>query len=103
MERRDHWRRVYQTKAPETVSWHQPVAAASLAALDRLGAGPGQSLSDVGGGASTLADALLEMGWRDLTVLDIAEPALEAAKARLGDRAARAQWIATDLTKWRPE
>ncbi len=103
MERGEHWRRVYRTKAPKSVSWYQPIAEPSLAALDRLGAEPACSLIDVGGGASSLVDALLDRGWLDLTVLDIAEPALEAARARLGDRAAQVQWIAADVTEWQPE
>ena len=101
-ERETHWRRVYEEKAPDAVSWYQAEPAPSLRALDRFGAGPFSSIVDVGGGASTLVDALLERGWGDITVLDIAKPALEAAKARLGPLAERVKWEVADVTEWLP-
>lgn len=102
MSGRGHWQTVYETKSLERLSWYQAAPEPSLAALDRLGAGPGPSLIDIGGGASTLADTLLALGWRDLAVLDIAGSALGAAKARLGDKAAHIEWIQADVTDWRP-
>lgn len=98
----DHWTRVYQDKPSTGVSWFQPSPEPSLLALDRFGAGPGNSLIDVGGGASNLVDALLERGWRDLTVLDIARPALDATRERIGPLAAQVQWLAADITAWHP-
>lgn len=83
-EGQGHWTRVYQQKTPSDVSWYQPQPEPSLRALDRFGAGPSNSLIDVGGGASNLVDELLRRGWADLTVLDIAAPGLEASKERLG-------------------
>jgi SAM-dependent methyltransferase len=101
-EREQHWRTVYTDKQPEDVSWYQATPEQSLLALDQFGALPSQSLIDIGGGASTLVDALLARGWRDLTVLDIAAPALAAAQARLGDRAAGVTWQVADITAWQP-
>jgi trans-aconitate methyltransferase len=101
-ERERHWRTVYTDKQPEAVSWYQPTPEQSLLALDRLGAGPGQSLIDIGGGASTLVDALLARGWGDVTVLDIAAPALSAAQARLGAASANVAWEVADITDWQP-
>jgi 2-polyprenyl-3-methyl-5-hydroxy-6-metoxy-1,4-benzoquinol methylase len=101
--REEHWRKVYTEKQPDAVSWYQATPAPSLAALDRFGAGPEQALIDIGGGASTLVDALLERGWRDVTVLDIAAPALAAAQARLGELAAEVTWEVADITTWQPQ
>lgn len=101
-EGQDHWNRVYGEKAPSEVSWYQPEPEPSLRALDRFGAGPSMSLIDVGGGASNLVDALLKRGWRDLTVLDIAAPALEAAKQRLGSLEDKIHWEVADITEWQP-
>lgn len=102
IERADHWHQVYIEKQPENVSWFQAAPEQSLQALDRFDAGPAQSLIDIGGGASTLVDALLERGWCDLTVLDIAAPALAAAQARLGDKANAVAWEIADITAWQP-
>jgi trans-aconitate methyltransferase len=102
MDPREHWRSVYQAKRPDEVSWYQPSPDASLTALDRIGATPSSSLVDVGAGASTLVDALIERGWSDLTLVDIAEPALEATRVRLGSRAGKARWEIADIRHWHP-
>lgn len=51
----------------------------------------------MGGGASTLVDGLLEAGYREVTVLDIAPAGLTRARDRLGARAALAKWVAADI------
>jgi SAM-dependent methyltransferase len=51
---------------------------------------------DVGGGASTLVDALLDRGFERLTVVDLAESSLNAARARLGRRAYHVRWLKED-------
>jgi SAM-dependent methyltransferase len=101
-EREHHWHDVYTDKQPEDVSWYQATPAPSLAALDRFAVRASQSLIDIGGGASNLVDALLARGWEDVTVLDIAAPALAAAQARLGERAADVTWQVADITAWLP-
>lgn len=101
--RQDHWTRVYEQKAASEVSWYQAEPTSSLRALDRFGAQPTSSLIDVGGGSSTLVDALLRRGWSDVTVLDIAAPALGAVKARLGRDATRVHWQVADVTRWQPD
>ena len=103
MDRVRHWQDVYSRKQPEEVSWFQPSPAPSLAALDRLGIEESRALVDVGGGTSTLVAALLKRGWRDLTVVDIAEPALAASRERLGDQARLVDWVVADLCAWRPD
>ena len=84
MNRNEHWNTVYETKSSDSVSWYQAEPEPSLRALERFEVQPSAALIDVGGGASSLVDALMQRGWSDLTVLDIAAPALEVAKARVG-------------------
>lgn len=50
------------------------------------------AIIDVGGGASTLVDDLLDAGYRQITVLDLSGAALATAQARLGERASLVQW-----------
>ena len=52
---------------------------------------------DVGGGASSLVDHLLDRGYSQLTVVDISEAALDVARRRLGDRGRRVTWIVGDV------
>jgi hypothetical protein len=100
--RAQHWARTYQTKATEDVSWFQREPMTSLRLLTAAGLGAGTSLIDIGGGAATLVDAALRLGVTDVTVLDIAEPALAASRSRLGQTADRVTWLAQDVLAWAP-
>jgi SAM-dependent methyltransferase len=71
----------------------------SLELIETLGAPLESAVIDVGGGASLLADQLLERGFRDVTVLDISASALEAVGRRRG---ATVHLIHEDLLHWRP-
>ncbi|MCL4182365.1 MAG: class I SAM-dependent methyltransferase [Burkholderiaceae bacterium] len=92
MESKEHWEKVYATKATTQVSWFQEHAEVSLKLIRDAGISCQASIIDVGGGASTLVDDLVDRGYEDVTVLDLSGAALAAAKARLGPRAARVQW-----------
>lgn len=98
VDRRQHWETLYQTRATDAVSWFQPHAVSSLRLIERC-AGTGAEVIDVGGGASVLVDDLLDAGYRHVTVLDLAESALAASRARLGERAEAVEWIAGDITR----
>jgi len=84
------------------VSWYQANPKWSLALLDVAGATRDTKIVDVGGGASRLVDCLLDRGFTDLTVLDIAQRALTQAQERLGDRARAVRWIEADVTRFEP-
>lgn len=103
LTRRGHWDQVYSTKPANSVSWYQPTPDTSLRTLDDFGVPSTASLIDIGGGASSLIDNLLARGWSDLTVLDIAAPAFEVTKARLGDAAGHVRWLVADVTRWSPD
>jgi len=100
-DRRSHWQGVYEAKAADAVSWFQPSPESSLRMIgaSRLTA-PGRVL-DVGGGASTLVDNLLQQGF-EVTVLDIADAALEVSRQRLGEAARAVDWQVADITTWKP-
>lgn len=105
--REQHWQEVYTTKDEDEVSWFQDRPQTSLDLIAQTGLTAKASLIDIGGGASRLVDALLEAGWRDIAVLDIAGAALAKARERLGPRGAGADWsvdwIVADITRWRPQ
>lgn len=98
MTRKDHWEDVYKTKASTEVSWYSPHLKASLSLIRETGVDPDSRIIDIGGGASTLVDDLLAVGFRHITVLDIAESALEDAKNRLKERAQDVTWQVADVT-----
>lgn len=97
-EPKEHWERVYATRAPDQVSWYQEHARQSLELIGSIGLTRDASIIDVGGGASTLVDDLLGAGYASLTVLDLSAAALEAARTRLGERADEVRWIDGDIT-----
>lgn len=102
MDRKQHWSDVHSKRAPDRASWYQLRPALSLELIDRAGVDPKAGAIDVGGGTSTLVDELLEQGFANLAVLDVAGPALELARARLDDRADQVQWIEADVTEFEP-
>ena len=99
-DRQSHWQNVYLSKGEQEVSWTQPDPEPSLGLILRYAPSLKASIADIGGGASRLVDALAGRGYGHLTVLDLSEAALQAARQRLGARAAQVQWIAADATKW---
>lgn len=101
-ERQAHWDQIWSTKAADAVSWFQAEPEPSLSAIAALGLPPDAPILDVGGGASRLVDALIGQGFRDLTVLDIADAALDLARARLGGKAAQVHWEVADIAGWTP-
>lgn len=99
MQSKEHWEQVYQTKAPDAVSWFQEHAESSLQLIHATGVNYDASIIDVGGGASTLIDDLQKEGYQNLTVLDLSDAALNAAKSRLGVLASKINWIEADVTQ----
>jgi trans-aconitate methyltransferase len=102
VNRQDHWDKVYAGKSPESVSWYQARPAVSLELVAAAGIRPADDVLDVGGGASTFVDCLLDAGFSAVTVLDLSAEALARAQARLGTRAGQVQWIHEDVTLFRP-
>lgn len=99
MHAKDHWEKVYSTKATNAVSWFQPHADFSLGLIKAAGVGCDAAIIDVGGGASTLVDDLLANGFFNLSVLDLSAAALAEACKRLGYRASSVRWIEANITK----
>lgn len=97
-----HWSDVYATKSANDVSWYQSSPALSLSLIQKAAPDPVAGILDVGGGASVLVDQLLSLGYRDLSVLDIAASALAHSRGRLGDRRAEVDWIVCDITRFEP-
>ncbi|MFD1561741.1 class I SAM-dependent methyltransferase [Paraburkholderia silviterrae] len=99
MQSKEHWNRIYTTKASTNVSWFQEHANQSVELIRQAGVAKDAAIIDVGGGASTLVDDLLSEHYRNLTVLDLSDAALAVARARLGSHASAVSWIAGDITQ----
>jgi ubiquinone/menaquinone biosynthesis C-methylase UbiE len=100
---KEHWEKVYNTKQLTEVSWYEPRPQVSLDFVKSLGIKPDQSVIDIGGGDSLFADHLLALGFKDITVLDISEAAINRARQRLGKRADEVNWIVSDVLEFQPQ
>lgn len=103
MDTQAHWEKVYREKDPTAdVSWFQARPALSLELIAATNLDKSAPLIDVGGGASLLADCLLDAGFVDVSVLDVSTAALDHSRRRLGARAQSVHWIEADITAHEP-
>lgn len=101
-DRKKHWETIYLTKELKEVSWFEPTPETSLGFLRQFNIPSSAKIIDIGGGDSFLVDNLLDLGYKDVTVLDISATALDKAKQRLGERANKVKWIVADEATFKP-
>ncbi len=94
---KEHWETVYQTKQSDAVSWFQEHATQSLELIRSVRPSSNSTIIDVGGGASTLVDDLLNSGHSNVSVLDLSTSALDVARKRLGIAGESVTWISGDI------
>tara|TARA_B100001093_G_scaffold457945_1_gene470040 strand:- start:200 stop:817 length:618 start_codon:yes stop_codon:yes gene_type:complete len=100
--KKKHWENVFQTKTPQEVSWTEAYPKRSIELIQSFNLDKSASIIDIGGGDSLLVDALLELDFTNLSVLDISGKALERAQKRLGERARYIHWIESDIIDFNP-
>jgi SAM-dependent methyltransferase len=96
----EYWDGRYADIGETRVSWFQEVPENSLLLIGKV-SDSHASVVDVGGGASRLVDFLLERGYHDVTVVDLSQQALTAARARVGQ--APVHWVVSDVRDWQPD
>ena len=99
---KSHWERIYQGKSPPEMTWHQQEPALSLELVRNAQVAKNERIIDIGGGASTLVDQLINAKYSRVSVLDISENALACSRERLGDLQQKAEWYTTDITEFKP-
>lgn len=101
-DRKKHWENIYQTKELKDVSWFEPTPETSLNFLKQSKLPTSAKIIDIGGGDSFFVDYLLDLGYKDISVLDISRAAIDRAKQRLGDKAKNVKWIVADIAHFEP-
>ena len=101
LDSKAHWDQVYSTRQPEKLGWYKPALGTSLAWIEALDLDRRDAIIDIGGGASTLVDDLVDAGFESIAVLDISEHALDASKRRLGKQSELVMWLCGDITTYR--
>lgn len=95
----EHWQNIYSTKQFTEVSWYQPVPKISMDFLTKFNVAKDASIIDIGGGDSFFVDNLIDLGYNNVSILDISAKAIERAKTRLGEKAEKVNWIVSDVTE----
>ncbi|MFN8158824.1 MAG: class I SAM-dependent methyltransferase [Candidatus Nanopelagicales bacterium] len=97
-----YWEQVHAAKDVDDVSWWQPHDAVWVDLVESTGVPTSARIADVGSGSSTLVDALLSRGFRDITLLDVSATALQRAVDRVrneyGAKADGVQALIGDVT-----
>ena len=93
-----HWDTVYASKPVEQLGWYEDVPFPSLKMLGECTLAYDAPILDVGAGASTFIDCLIEKGFQNIIAADISEVALLGLKDRLGDRAHHVRCVVDDVT-----
>lgn len=88
MNKQEHWENIYAIKQPTEVIWFRPHFDKSLELIGSANLNADAGIIDIGCGASTLVDDLLDRGFTNISCLEILSGAVETTKKRLGERAA---------------
>jgi len=102
MERKEYWNNVFVTKTEKEVSWYQPYPKTSIEFLTALELPLTAKIIDVGGGESYFIETLLDLGYTNLTLLDVSSKAIENVKMRLGEKGAKVTFIVSDVLDFVP-
>ncbi len=97
---KEHWEDVWTRKKSDEVSWYQKEPTTSLELILSTNPSKDSKIIDVGGGDSKLVDKLFELGFKNITILDISAKALGRAKERLGQKSGNVKWIECDVREF---
>jgi 2-polyprenyl-3-methyl-5-hydroxy-6-metoxy-1,4-benzoquinol methylase len=100
---KNHWEKIYESKEESDFSWFQQYPKTSMEFINLFNLPKDAKIIDIGGGDGHLVDALIELGYTNIYVLDISAKAIERAKARLGSKAALVKWIVSDIIDYQPD
>ena len=96
----EHWDEIYEALDADELTWYEEIPEPSIRLLSKCQINKDESILDVGAGASTFIDYLLNQGFKNIIAVDISEIALNKIKERLGkEKASSVRWIVDDITE----
>lgn len=98
---KEHWEKIYSEKLPQEVSWFQSEPTISLQIIKNI-SDHDSRIIDVGAGESMLVDYLINLGYLNISVLDISGKAIDHVKQRLHEKAKNIEWYEKDITQFIP-
>ncbi len=97
---KEHWDEIYEALDADELTWYEEIPEASIKLLSKCHINKDESILDVGAGASTFIDHLINQGYSNIIATDISEIALNKLKERLGnEKASPVRWIVDDITQ----
>ena len=99
MNKSDFWNNVYKSKNFDAVSWYADRLDTSLELIEKHCLKKENSIIDIGSGRSSLVDDLCNLGYNNLTLLDISEEAISQTLNRLGELPVSIKTIIGNISK----
>ena len=98
---KEYWENIYSNKDSNEFSWYQVDPIVSVDFIRKYSSGKDVKIIDVGAGDGFLVDKLIDLGYSDITVLDISEKSINRAKKRLGKKKRLVNWIISDILEFK--
>ena len=99
MNKSDFWNNVYKSKDIDAVSWYADRLDKSLELIEKNCVQKENTIIDIGSGRSSLAYDLYNLGYNNLTLLDISEEAISQTLNRLGKLPVSIKTIIGNISK----
>ena len=97
---KEHWNKIYSAGDVDKLSWYEEIPEPSIRLLSKCHRKKDEFVLDVGAGASTFIDYLINQGFSNIIATDISEVALNKLKDRLGkEKASQVRWIVDNITQ----
>ncbi len=97
---KEHWNEIYEALDVDELTWYEEMPEPSIRLLSECHINKDEPVLDVGAGASTFIDYLIDQGFSNIIAIDISEIALGKLKERLGkEKASSVRWIVDDITR----
>ena len=100
-DKKAHWETIYENKNDQEVSWYQPKPVTSLKLIQSINPAKKAAIIDIGGGNSGLISELQQLGFTNLSMLDISGKAIDRAKAK-APAPQKINWIVSDILDFVP-
>ena len=96
---KEHWNKVYSSNDMTNLGWYEEIPKPSIDFIAECGLDKNAVILDVGSGATTLIDNLIQQGYKNIIATDISTIALEKSKTRISkENSSFVKWNVDDIT-----